>query len=377
VEHDTRHFVEYVQSALNYGDRLQRQIEPSNGPNPVEPYIASQTADYWYQEGGVGYRLAPHEASPVGWKVVAAFGLQTQPAHPFVPFNISSYLPPGTSSGGGGGSATGAPVEAQRTIFPTGRFGLRYDFTHPKLAAAQGGGGAGGNASGSTPPASGGGGSGKKGGGQSSQQGGAGGGSGGQGQSQTYNTFVEFGYEHGNLYHAVSSYLLQAPSDATLKFNPTCGVADINCLMNDATIAAAAKGGVGTLDRVFAGREHQQQGAYFNFRIDGPLPVYSNAEFVFENRGDWFIPRRGDLRIDTRLSSDFKASLVVQLWQKINLSPSVESIFFQAQSTRNFYHSFSTSVSLNYSFEWHPGIGFFRALRYSNPVPTQPTLPVK
>jgi hypothetical protein len=116
---------------------------------------------------------------------------------------------------------------------------------------------------------------------------------------------------------------------------------------------------------------------YFNFRIDGPVPFISGGEFILENRGDWFAPRRGDLSIDTRLAADFKASVMVPVWKKFNLSPSVESILFQAQATRNFYHSFSTSVSLNYSFEWHPGIGFRRALLYNNPVPSQPTLPVK
>jgi hypothetical protein len=176
----------------------------------------------------------------------------------------------------------------------------------------------------------------------------------------------------------VSDYLFQPTNPADGSFT-RCAVDDYACLTSVALAASKEKGvtvPAGTLASVLSNREHQQHGFYYNFRIDGPLPLISGSEFVLENRGDWFLPHR-DLLIDTRLNVDFKVSLIVPVWQKISLSPSVESILFQTQVSHNFYHSLSTSLSLNYSFEWHPGIGLLRSLVYGNPVPTQPALPTK
>jgi hypothetical protein len=385
VEHDSRHFMEYIQSSLNYGYRLQRTVMSSvnsaSGVPPNEPYSPSQTADYWYQEAGIGYRLTPPLQSPAGLKLVLATGLQTQAAAPFTQFSVSQYLPPGAAASSGGGSTPA--VKASRTIYPSGRLGLRYDFLYPKSksAASSGGGGAGAGTPAAASASSGGGGGGGKrgGGGQSSgQPSGGGGQSSGQGQSQTLSSFLEYGYERGNLYHGVSDYLFQPTNPADGSFT-RCAVDDYACLTSVALAASKEKGvtvPAGTLASVLSNREHQQHGFYYNFRIDGPLPLISGSEFVLENRGDWFLPHR-DLLIDTRLNVDFKVSLIVPVWQKISLSPSVESILFQTQVSHNFYHSLSTSLSLNYSFEWHPGIGLLRSLVYGNPVPTQPALPTK
>jgi hypothetical protein len=376
AERDSWHFMEYVQSTLNYGDRLQRTIMPSNGSaQPNEPYVPSQTADYWYQEAGIGYRITPTEEGPAGLKLVLAAGFETQPAAPFTQFSTSQYLPPGTQAGGGGASPV---VLARRTLDPSGRLGFRYDFLYPKTATTPAGGAGGGTSTGAggAAAAGGGGGSGKKGGGGQNQatatgqgQGQGGGqGGGGQGTAQTFNTYLEAGFEKGALFRGVSEYQFEYANAAN--------GSPAECLVDNVTCLQAVAAAKGTLASVVANRNHEQQGFYFNFRIDGPLPLVSGSEFVLENRGDWFQPHR-DLSIDTRLDSDFKVSLMVPVWRKINLSPSVEMILFQTQVTRNFYHSYTTSVSLNYSFEWHPGIGFLRSLVYNNPVPTQPTLPAK
>jgi hypothetical protein len=70
--------------------------------------------------------------------------------------------------------------------------------------------------------------------------------------------------------------------------------------------------------------------------------------------------------------------------QKISLSPSVEMFFFQHQAFQQLgllqspaYHGYTTSLALNYSFEWHNGVKWNKAFTYSNPVPAQPSLPTK
>ena len=164
----------------------------------------------------------------------------------------------------------------------------------------------------------------------------------------------------------------------------SCSVADLVCL-SQVALAAPSKptpSGPGTLLSVESQRTHQERGLYFNFRLDAPLPVlasntfFAGSEVVLENHGDLFMPHQ-DLYLDTKLNDDFKLSLVVPVWKKISFSPSVELFFFMNQVSRNFYYSCSTTMSLNYSFEWHPGLGWMRAMLYSNPVPALPTLPTK
>ena len=413
IEHNSLNFVEYFQSSLNYGYRLQRTISPSSTPNtsdsstspppsaanPQEPYTPSQTADYWYSELGLGYRLAPRFQSPSGWKAVVASGFETQPAHPFTQFSASAFVPPGYHGGitqpPPMPNAPTAPlaVKARRTLFPSGRAGLRYDFNFPKPQsnAQASGAAASGGSSGSMAGASGGGRK-KKGGGQSgtsqsaSGQGGGGQG-GGQSQTQTLSSYLEFGFEKGAVYHGVSQYNFAKVTigDGTTK--DSCPVADLTCLAAVGEALSGTKGGgastntsPGTLISVNSGRTHQQRGFYFNLRLDAPIPTFASqtffagSEMVLENRGEWFLPHE-DLYLDTRLNDDLKLSLTVPIWKKISFSPSVEMLFFKNQVFRNFYYSYSTSVSLNYSFEWHPGLGWRRALMYSNPVPALPTLP--
>jgi hypothetical protein len=294
--------------------------------------------------------------------------MQTQPGRPFTQFSPSAYgITPAPGGGGGGAGANGCtsavPVAAPRTIYSLQHAGFRYDFSYPKpKAPGQSGGGAGAGGSGSS-----GGGGGKKGkgssqsssSGQSGAQGGGQGG-GGQSQAQSFNSYLEFGFERGTLYHGVSAFNFQGVS---------CGVVDFACL-------GGLTSSNSTLQSVSANRTHQQRGFYFNFRFDAPMPMLPSSEMVFENKGTW-MPPHSDILLDTRLNDDFKVSLVVPLWQKLSLSPSLEMIFFQNQVRANLYHSYTTSLSLNYSFEWHNGIWWKRAAAYSNPVPTQPTLPTK
>jgi hypothetical protein len=368
TERDSARYIGYVQSSMNYGYKVQRGTTGGN-----EAYQPSQTADYWYQELGAERRIGHPQPSPSGWKVVLAAGLQTQPSRPLTQFSASSYGLP-SSSGGSSSASTAAPLAAPRSIYSLQHAGFRYDFGYPKpKSTTQGGGGGQG---GGTSSASGGGGGGKKGskgGGGSSQSGsssqgqGQGSGQGSAGsQAQTFNSYLEFGFERGTTYHGVDYYNFQAPAGGQVS-PVACQVVDTACL---------GKYGAGTLLSVTADRSHQQRGFYFNFRFDAPLPVLANSELVLENKGTW-MPPHGDIMLDTRLNDDFKASLTVPIWQKISIAPTMELFFYQNQVFGQLYRSYSTSLALSYSFEWHNGLKWNRAGGYSNPVPTQPTLPVK
>jgi len=370
AERHSARYIGYVQSSMNYGYKVQR------GTNGSEAYQPSQTADYWYQELGVERWIGHLRPGPSGWKVVLAAGLQTQPSRPLTQFSPSSYGLSSPSGGGGSSAAsTAPPLAAPRSIYNLQHAGFRYDFSYPKpKSTAQGGGGGQGGGS-SSASGGGGGGGGKKGskGGGSSQSGSgsqgqgqaSGQGSGGS-QAQTLNSFLEFGFERGTTYHGVDYYNFQAPAGGPVS-PVACQVVDTVCL---------GKYGTGTLLSVTADRSHQQRGFYFNFRFDAPLPMLANSELVLENKGTW-MPPHGDIMLDTRLNDDLKASLTVPIWQKISIAPTMELFFYQNQVFGQLYRSYSTSLSFNYSFEWHNGVKWNRAGGYSNPVPTPPALPVK
>jgi hypothetical protein len=399
VEHDSTHFLEYGQSSLNYGYRVQRGTTNNN-----EAYQPSQTADYYYLEGGLGIRFRPVQASPAGWKAILAAGVQTQPGRPFTQFSLSAFgLAPASA---GGSSSSTPPTVAPRSIYDLQHFGFRYDFIYPKPKSPnQSAGGVGGSTAGGASASNSSGG--KKGGGSSSSGSQSGGGQGqgqgqgsGQSQAQTFNTYLEFGLERGTVYHGISQFnFLPAQIDsptglvADAAAPAFCGVAEWSCLESLAaaykneTLAASNSANLtlpkttsaiyaGTLESVFADRTHQQHGFYFNFRFDAPMPMRPTTEIVLENKGSWYMPH-SDLVLDTRLNDDLKVSLVVPVWQKISLSPTLELFFFQNQVYGNLYRSYSTSLSLNYSFEWHNGLRWKRSLGYANPVPPQPTLPLK
>jgi hypothetical protein len=368
VQKEAKAYELYAQSSFNWGTKLQRGQK-----NGEEAYQPNQTADYWYQELGIGIRLWPSKyiypkapyQNPSGWKAVLAGGFQTQPLPP--------YLPPSLTSAGNTNPSPGSSaLQGRRTLYGSLRTGFRYDFAYPKPqspGSAQGGGSGSGG-----------------GGGQGQVQ------SQGQAQpqpqtqvSQTLNTYLEFGYQYGEVAHAISQLNFKSPTSPSLC--NVAGAAGLACI--DQVIGqvdtylsepAAQTTGVpapGGLAGVVSDRDHRQDGLYFNFRFDAPVPFSPNVEMVLENHGEWFFGTPGDSFVDTRFDTDFKASLEIPLpiLKQVTLAPTMELFFFENKLLKNLYFSYSAYASLNYHFDWHRGLGWRRALGYNSPVPTLPNLP--
>jgi hypothetical protein len=444
VQHDHKSREWYVQSELNYGYRKTRQASKSitnansptcvaastpGSPNPAisdsvgagcgDPYAHSQTADFFYNEFGYAQRLRAN-TSPYGWKLQLPIAAQTQ-------LKPSIALPEGFS---GSMNAPSSIISSPRSVYLEGRPGFRWDFSYPKPSnwnLGQGGGG-GGQSAGGQQGGSGGGGKGKKGGGGASSSsqnqgngqnqnnsangpGGAGGGGGAQ--TQTFDSFVEFGYEFGPSLNGPKEFKFYDPTPTgmatgwlTSPANPqnltksACAaqtqgnetivaVADVvDCFF--AASNAPATGSVFSqpylLTPIIGGRSHFQDGMYFDYHLDVPAPflvgrftTLSNIEFVSDLRSDYLIGRAGDTPIDTHFLFDSKQSLNIPIFMlfsgKVSLAPSVEMIFFSNKISGNLYKSYSTSVSLSYTFERRTGLNWWKTVGYQNPVPTLPTLP--
>ena len=388
----------YIQSEANYGYKKTRQAAKTASAYG-DPYTRNQTADFLYNEAGFAHHFSPHHQSPYGWKLQFPVGLQPQ-IQPLV------ALPEGATAGT---AAPAAVIKSPKTFYAEVRPGLRWEFSFPKPTnwSPNPAGAGGASAGGAGASASGGGKGGKGGGSQSSSTQSSGGGVGGAGgagggQTSTFDSFFEFGYQAGPAL-GPKDYQFKDPSGVLISAVPTClplsvgptvtvvGVDNVvNCLNAASSLPANSTLTAPTLFKIDPGRTHFQNGLYTNYRIDMPLPVkkddyhmFSNMEFVTELRSDYFFgPFFGhgkDSPIDTHFLFDAKQTLMIPIFPlfsgKLSLAPTFESIFYANKISNNVYRSYSTSRTLSYTFEKRKGLSWRKALGYSNPAPATPTLP--
>jgi hypothetical protein len=178
-------------------------------------------------------------------------------------------------------------------------------------------------------------------------------------------SWLETGYEIGELVRTPVAYL----------FNP----GGINCRATDvrrqSTLAACVQQSgaagliTGSSSFVPVTSSRPLEGAFLNFRLSLPLPFQRNLGLVFENRGEWFRNSRHDVALDTKYSDQVTASLVIPAVGNLSVVPKVDAFFYENKVDRNFYRSIQTSIGLQYRFDWHAGLSFWKALRYPNPPP--------
>jgi hypothetical protein len=105
------------------------------------------------------------------------------------------------------------------------------------------------------------------------------------------------------------------------------------------------------------------------------IPLYqSKLQLSFDSYGEVFDKRSGDTTFDTRYYEDLTAALKVPIWGNLTFAPQVELFLFQSKVVpgqnllTNHYTFVTSSVKLDYSFDWHRGVGLHRALRYPGGV---------
>jgi hypothetical protein len=413
----------YMQNAMNYGYKKTRQASKASNltgncltsftvsEGCGDYYTRNQPADFVYNELGYAYRFHTIK-NPYGWKVLLPIGVQTQLAP-------SISLPEGLSTPMG----SAITIPSPRSVYIAGRPGFRWDYSFPKpnnWSLGQSGGGAGGSAGGGQQASSGGGKGGKGGGGSSSSQnsgqnssGGAGGGGGGGSQTQTFDSYLELGYEFGPSLFGPKDFVFSDQTGwMTYAMNPANQSPNTPCLGQPqggmitvpvtevVSCFAAASASVPTkattmnmpsftqpiFSKIDGGRRHFQDGLYFNYHFDIPVPVpanhytvFSNMEMVFDLRSDFFFGGKGDSPVDTHFLFDAKQALSIPIFPlfsgRVSLSPTFELIYFANKITNNLYKSYSTSISLSYTFEKRTGLNPLKVFGYPNPVPTLPTLP--
>lgn len=122
-------------------------------------------------------------------------------------------------------------------------------------------------------------------------------------------------------------------------------------------------------------RNQYVAGWFMNFHAVAPL-YRSKLQLVVDSYGEVFDRERDDTGFNTRYYEDFTVSLKVPLWGNLLFAPQVETFYYQNKVVpgqpigTNHYVFVTSSVKLEYGFDWHRGVGIVRALRYPSGVVT-------
>jgi hypothetical protein len=181
---------------------------------------------------------------------------------------------------------------------------------------------------------------------------------------QNSRDWVEAGREYGANINTAYDYTIQdigfsEPFPCQISVYHTLS----DCVLGDGHFGTASKIVPLTTTR-------HLDGWFLNFR--STLPLYRNKLLLsIDSYGEVFDKRAGDTTFDTRFYEDLTVSLNVPIWGNLIFAPQVETFFYQNKVVPvapnvpqvNHYLLVSSSVKLEYSFDWHRGVGLTNALR--------------
>lgn len=188
------------------------------------------------------------------------------------------------------------------------------------------------------------------------------------GRLQNAQGWFEAGREYGENIGTPVGYRLQdagaAPFSCALAGNRSLS----ECVASDPAFT--------TQSRILPDLRNQYVAGWFmNFHAVAPL-YRSKIQLAVDSYGEVFDRERDDTGFNTRYYEDFTLSLKVPLWGNLLFAPQVETFYYQNKVVpgqpvgTNHYVFVTSSVKLEYGFDWHRGVGIVRALRYPSGVET-------
>lgn len=186
---------------------------------------------------------------------------------------------------------------------------------------------------------------------------------------QNNQSWFEAGREYGENIGIPIGYRLQDPG-RTVPFS--CALSGnyslSSCVSADPLFTTQSK--------VLPNLENQGIAGWF-MDFHTAAPIYrSKLQLTIDSYGEKFDKRADDTSFNTRFYEDLTVALNVPLWGNLIFAPQVEAFFFQNKVVpgenllTNHYTFVTSSLKLQYGFDWHRGVGWIRALRYPNGVST-------
>lgn len=281
-----------------------RQLTRQNDPNNTDQ--ASQLKNQMSFEGGVRPRLYPRTKEIPALKGLISLRLETQFSDPLTNFKLDA-----------GGVL---PFVGDRTETLLGKYGLRLDNQKSYIEAGYQAGG-------------------------------------------LISSPVQFVFNSGTATEVTCSATNASQPPPTVQ-TPQSQLPLPTCVKNN-----SGSGGLITASSnvVEITRNHFVHGLFLNFKMNMPLPGHDKLTYVMENKGQLFFNRGNDVSVETRLYEDWTHSLVVPLFGNFSFVPKVEIFAFQNKVDGHFFWTYQPTLSLQYSLDWHTGLGWKRALQYQNP----------
>ena len=186
---------------------------------------------------------------------------------------------------------------------------------------------------------------------------------------QNDQSWLEAGREYGENIDIPASYALQDPArPAPLMCDLAKGVTLSSCVSNDPLF---------TTQSTILPQLHNQKVAGWFLNFHSAVPLYrSRLQLLVDSYGELFDRERDDTVYNTRFYEDLTLALRVPIWGNLTFAPQVETFFYQSKvlpdqfSQLNHYVFVTTSVTLQYAFDWHRGVGLLRAFRFPNGIST-------
>jgi hypothetical protein len=186
---------------------------------------------------------------------------------------------------------------------------------------------------------------------------------------QNQQSWIEAGREYGKNIGIPSAYVIRdaaasQPFSCTVSLGLTLG----ECISLDPAFTNRSRISTETMSQSVAGW-------FLNFRSVAPL--YRNRlQLTLDSYGELFDREASDSFYNTRFYEDATLSLRVPVWGNLSFTPQVEVFVYQSKvlpeqiATGNHYLFVTTSLTLQYGFDWHRGVGLLRSLGFANGVST-------
>ncbi|HEX4810675.1 MAG TPA: 5'-nucleotidase C-terminal domain-containing protein [Bryobacteraceae bacterium] len=185
-------------------------------------------------------------------------------------------------------------------------------------------------------------------------------------------SWFEAGREYGENLGIPFGYTLQDPGRAQPFSCSASGNMSLGgCVASDPFFTSGSK--------VLPNLENQRIAGWFmDFHTAAPL-YRSKLQLTVDSYGEVFDRRANDSGFNTRYYEDLTVALKVPLFGNLTFAPQVETFLFQnkvvpnQQVLTNHYSFITSSLKLEYGFDWRRGVGWWRALRYPNGVSIAPS----
>jgi hypothetical protein len=185
-------------------------------------------------------------------------------------------------------------------------------------------------------------------------------------------SWFEAGREFGENFGIPFGYTLEDPGRAQPYSCAASGNTSLGqCAASDPLFTSASK--------VLPNLENQRIAGWFlDFHTAAPL-YRSKLQLTVDSYGEIFDRRPNDSGFNTRYYEDLTVALKIPLFGNLTFAPQVDLFLFQnkvvpnQQVMTNHYSFVTSSLSLEYGFDWRRGVGWLRALRYPSGVQTAPS----